>query len=55
MGNTCKPMVDSFQCMTKSTTRKKKGNKIKAPEKGIVKLKTPEAFPKKTKAPQSWV
>ena len=24
MGNTCKPMVDSFQCMTKSTTKKKK-------------------------------
>ena len=29
--------------------------KIKATEKGVVKLKTPEAFPKKTKAPQSWV
>ena len=24
MGNTCKPMADSFQCMTKSTTTKKK-------------------------------
>ena len=24
MGNTCKPMADSFQCMTKSTTKKKK-------------------------------
>ena len=24
MGNTCKPMADSFQCMTKSTTVKKK-------------------------------
>ena len=23
MGNTCKPMADSFQCMTKSTTIKK--------------------------------
>ena len=23
MGNTCKPMADSFQCMTKSTTNKK--------------------------------
>ena len=23
MGNTCKPMADSFQCMTKSTTSKK--------------------------------
>ena len=43
--------------MTKSTTikKKKKGKKIKATEKGVVKLKTPEAFPKKTKAPQSWV
>ena len=26
MGNTCKPMADSFQCMTKSTTIKKKKN-----------------------------
>ena len=24
MGNTCKPMAVSFQCMTKSTTQKKK-------------------------------
>ena len=24
MGNTCKPMAVSFQCMTKSTTKKKK-------------------------------
>ena len=24
MGNTCKPMADSFQCMTKSTTIKKR-------------------------------
>ena len=24
MGNTCKPMADSFQCMTKTTTIKKK-------------------------------
>ena len=24
MGNTCKPMADSFQCMTKPTTVKKK-------------------------------
>ena len=23
MGNTCKPMADSFQCMTKPTTIKK--------------------------------
>ena len=25
MGNTCKPMAVSFQCMTKSTTKKKNG------------------------------
>ena len=27
MGNTCKPMAISFQCMTKSTTVKKKKKK----------------------------
>ena len=27
MGNTCKPMAVSFQCMTKSTTNKKKFKK----------------------------
>ena len=27
MGNTCKPMAVSFQCMTKSTTIKKKKKK----------------------------
>ena len=27
MGNTCKPMADSFQCMTKPTTIKKKRKK----------------------------
>ena len=27
MGNTCKPMADSFQCMTKPTTIKKKKKK----------------------------
>ena len=27
MGNTCKPLAVSFQCMTKSTTNKKKINK----------------------------
>ena len=26
MGNTCKPMAVSFQCMTKFTTNKKKNN-----------------------------
>ena len=29
MGNTCKPMAVSFQCMTKSTTNKKKRSKKK--------------------------
>ena len=29
MGNTCKPMAVSFQCMTKSTTNKKNNNKKK--------------------------
>ena len=29
MGNTCKPLAVSFQCMTKSTTNKKKINKKK--------------------------
>ena len=35
MGNTCKPMADSFQCMTKPTTIKKKksGLQRKVPEK----------------------
>ena len=30
MGNTCKPMADSFQCMTKSTTIKKKKKNLSA-------------------------
>ena len=29
MGNTCKPMAVSFQCMTKFTTNKKQTNKQK--------------------------
>ena len=29
MGNTCKPMAVSFQCMTKSTTIKKKKKRKK--------------------------
>ena len=36
MGNTCKPMAVSFQCMTKSTTIKK--IIIKKKEKIILKL-----------------
>ena len=30
MGNTCKPMAVSFQCMTKFTTNKKKIKKKKS-------------------------
>ena len=33
MGNTCKPMAVSFQCMTKFTTNKKKEKKIKMQDK----------------------
>ena len=33
MGNTCKPMADSFRCMTKSTTIKKKISKKKKQKK----------------------
>ena len=32
MGNTCKSMADSFQCMTKFTTNKKNNNKLKKNE-----------------------
>ena len=32
-GNTCKPMAVSFQCMTKSTTNKKKIKKVKKKKK----------------------
>ena len=37
MGNTCKPMAVSFQCMTKSTT--KKINKKKKKNHGITQVK----------------
>ena len=33
MGNTCKPMADSFQCMTKPTTIKKKKKERKEKKK----------------------
>ena len=33
MGNTCKPMAVSFQCMTKFTTNKKKRKKKKKKKK----------------------
>ena len=36
MGNTCKPMAVSFQCMTKFTTNKKKKKKMASPRKTSV-------------------
>ena len=49
MGNTCKPMADSFQCMTKSTTNKKnkkiKNKKVKKNDSNI--LKTHQLYLKK--------
>ena len=39
MGNTCKPMADSFQCMTKSTTIKKKLKKYYNSKKNIDTMK----------------
>ena len=40
MGNTCKPMAVSFQCMTKSTTNKQiKIKKIKISENKINQMK----------------
>ena len=35
MGNTCKPLAVSFQCMTKSTTNKKKKKRM-----AIIKMST---------------
>ena len=43
MGNTCKPMAVSFQCMTKSTTNKKKIKKIKKKKKNTGKKKKKES------------
>ena len=40
MGNTCKPLAVSFQCMTKSTTnKKKKTNKKNNKTKNVLSLK----------------
>ena len=47
MGNTCKPMIISFQCMTKSTKKKKKHILVKK------KKKTP--FPGWVSVPSSFV
>ena len=43
MGNTCKPMAVSFQCMTKFTTNKKKIKKKKRKERNDTDLQTPHA------------
>ena len=40
MGNTCKPMAVSFQCMTKFTTNKKKRKKKKKKRKKKKEKKT---------------
>ena len=43
MGNTCKPMAVSFQCMTKFTTNlKKKGKKKEDFENYVVSEKKPQ-------------
>ena len=39
MGNTCKPMAVSFQCMTKSTTIKKKEKEKKKESKSDLIMK----------------
>ena len=48
MGNTCKPMADSFQCMTKSTTNKKiikkKGKKKRMVDSGEEKWGSPSIW-----------
>ena len=36
MGNTCKPMADSFQCMTKPTTIKNKNKNKKRNEQATI-------------------
>ena len=42
MGNTCKPMAISFQCMTKFTTKKKKKDQATHAVKKKKKKKKPE-------------
>ena len=48
MGDTCKSMADSFQCMTKPTTIKKTKNKQKHRESFTIREK-------KEKKKKSWV
>ena len=44
MGNTCKPMAVSFQCMTKFTTNKKKTKICKAYSDVLMKKKRDEMY-----------
>ena len=45
MGNTCKPMALSFQCMTKSTTIKERKKEKKKRTNGLEKIfKCPNGF-----------
>ena len=46
MGNTCKPMAVSFQCMTKFTTNKKKKRKWKKKNHMIISIDAEKAFDK---------
>ena len=46
MGNTCKPMAVSFQCMTKFTTNKKNKKKIQTEVQKKKKKTMWEAVPK---------
>ena len=55
LGNTCKPMAVSFQCMTKFTTKKKKKGKVIFNKKiKIKKNKTPRKRQRKTPWQWSW-
>ena len=55
MGNTCKPMAVSFQCMTKSTTNKKNKNKKKLYLKGCQKKKKRICLPMQETQVQSLI
>ena len=52
MGNTCKPMAVSFQCMTNSTTNKKNKNKKKNK---LKKKKKRMTYPEVLKVLSFWV
>ena len=51
MGNTCKPLAVSFQCMTKSTTNKK--NKLKKKKELGMETHSGEGVMKEEKFPNS--